>query len=63
MREKHEEELRKKKDEEKEREETKFDYLTLLANTTKKYSLIRRGMAPSGQIQFKSSINKKSISK
>ena len=41
QREKFEEEERKKKEEDK--EETKFDYLTLLANTTKKYGNLRRG--------------------
>lgn len=55
LREKFEEEEKKKKEEEK--EEVKFDYQTLLANTTKKYSNLKKG------IGFKHSSTKKAITK
>ena len=48
-REKLEEELAKKKNEE--QEDSKFDYLTLLVNTTKKYGNMRR--AGGGAMAFK----------
>ena len=57
-REKLEEEQTKKKSEE--QEDSKFDYLTLLVNTTKKYGNMRR--AGGGAMAFKNSANnKKSI--
>lgn len=52
-----EEEQRKKKSEEE--EDSKFDYLTLLVNTTKKYGNMRR--VGGGAITFKQYLNKKGV--
>jgi len=57
LREKFEEEEKKKKSEE--TEDSKFDYLTLLVNTTKKYGNMRR--VGGGAMAFKHSLNKKGI--
>lgn len=53
-----EEEAKKKKAEE--QEDSKFDYLTLLVNTTKKYGNMRR-VGGGGAITFKQSLNKKTV--
>jgi hypothetical protein len=58
MREKFEEEEKKKKVEEE--DDSKFDYLTLLVNTTKKYGNVRKG-ASGGVLTFKHSMTKKGL--
>eukprot|EP00347_Sterkiella_histriomuscorum_P001141 403373167 len=58
-REKFEEDERKRRSET--QEDSKFDYLTLLVNTTKKYGNMRRGGGGGGMV-FKQSLNKKTIS-
>jgi hypothetical protein len=56
---KYEEEEKKKKQEED--EDSKFDYMTLLVNSTKKYGNLRKGVTTNGATTFKHSMTKKII--
>lgn len=51
-----EEEKKRKQDEE---EDSKFDYMTLLVNSTKKYGNLRKGVTTNGTMTFKHSMTKK----
>lgn len=60
MRENFEESVKKKRDEEP--EDSKFDYLTLLVNTTKKYGNLRKAGGGGGiGLPFKHSLTRKNI--